>query len=251
MAYVRLRDLEMFYEDAGAGDPVLFLHSSFTRGVMAFSAQIPIFPLKYRCLLPDMRGHGMTKAPGLEWSVPELAEDMIVFLTALGIDKSHLIGYSLGGDVALYAVTKRPDLFKSLVTIGTSGMVTEETKRQAALYEPPSLEQRNEFGFIRALEENHRVAHSGNWRRFAEVSTANWRLYPAIPDGVLAAIAPPCLFIAGENDPFVTEAQLLRLGQIIPRARTLRIPGCGHRPHMPGNEPDLVNEAILAFLAGH
>ncbi len=51
MPYVKTRDLEMYYEKMGVGDPVIFLHSHYSRGILAFSSQLLDFQQKYsrRC----------------------------------------------------------------------------------------------------------------------------------------------------------------------------------------------------------
>ena len=56
MPYIKLNDLNMFYEEFGKGETVLFLHSHFSRGLLAFSGQILPFAGHYRCLYPDFRG---------------------------------------------------------------------------------------------------------------------------------------------------------------------------------------------------
>ncbi len=50
MPYIKLNDLNMFYEEFGKGETVLFLHSHFSRGLLAFSGQILPFAGHYRCL---------------------------------------------------------------------------------------------------------------------------------------------------------------------------------------------------------
>ena len=56
MPYVSLKDLKLYYEELGRGETVLFLHSHFSRGILAFGAQIQPFQGKYRCIIPDFRG---------------------------------------------------------------------------------------------------------------------------------------------------------------------------------------------------
>ena len=67
MPYMNFKDLNMYYEDMGCGEPILFLHSHFSRSLLAFGAQIQPFQGEYRCLFPDFRGHGRTKCESLEW----------------------------------------------------------------------------------------------------------------------------------------------------------------------------------------
>lgn len=80
MPYVQLNNLEMYYEQIGVGDPVLFLHSGFSRGILAFASQILDFQNKYKCYFPDFRGHGRTRSQNLEWSTPQHSEDIITFM---------------------------------------------------------------------------------------------------------------------------------------------------------------------------
>ena len=96
MPYAQVNDVNIYYEEFGRGETVLFLHSHFSRGLLAFSGQIIPFSGKYRCLFPDFRGHGRTKCEDLTWSSLKIADDMAVFLDTLGIEKAHLIGYSCG-----------------------------------------------------------------------------------------------------------------------------------------------------------
>ena len=76
MPYVKMNDLDLYYEEFGRGDALLFLHSHFSRGLLAFSAQILPFSGNYRCLFPDFRGHGRTKCGSLEWNSRMIADDM-------------------------------------------------------------------------------------------------------------------------------------------------------------------------------
>lgn len=92
MPYIPCNNIEMYYEQMGVGDPVLFLHSGFSRGILAFASQILDFQNKYSCYFPDFRGHGRTRSQSLEWSTPLHAEDMIAFMDRLELPKAHLIG---------------------------------------------------------------------------------------------------------------------------------------------------------------
>ena len=68
MPYTELNGLNLYYEEFGRGETVLFLHSHFSRGLLAFSGQILPFSGHYRCLFPDFRGHGRTTCDDLTWN---------------------------------------------------------------------------------------------------------------------------------------------------------------------------------------
>jgi pimeloyl-ACP methyl ester carboxylesterase len=91
-AYIQVKDLEMFYEKMGVGDPVIFLHSGYSRGILAFASQILDFQNKYTCYFPDFRGHGRTKCESLEWNSPQIADDLLEYMNRLSVKKAHLIG---------------------------------------------------------------------------------------------------------------------------------------------------------------
>ena len=57
MPYIDLGELQLFYEEIGYGEPVLFLHSGYSRGILAFSGQLqPFYAAGYRCFYPDLQG---------------------------------------------------------------------------------------------------------------------------------------------------------------------------------------------------
>jgi pimeloyl-ACP methyl ester carboxylesterase len=77
MPIVQLNHLELFYEKMGVGEPVIFLHSGYSRGILAFASQILDFQRNYTCFLPDFRGHGRTRCESLEWSTPQITDDIV------------------------------------------------------------------------------------------------------------------------------------------------------------------------------
>ncbi|ULQ60497.1 alpha/beta hydrolase [Brucepastera parasyntrophica] len=108
MPYIKINDLNMFYEDIGIGEPIIFIHGSLSRGITAFASQIQAFQFSNRCLYPDLRGHGNTSGGEYRWTSPQLAEDIILFMDRLNIPRAHLVGHSMGGDIAMYCAILEP-----------------------------------------------------------------------------------------------------------------------------------------------
>lgn len=246
MPYQPVPGVDIFYEDIGAGAPVLFLHSGYSRGIVAFCGQIQPFFHRYRCLLPDFRGHGRSRGGAEDWDTPRLAEDMAAFLDALHIPAAHLIGYSLGGGVALHMAAAYPQRVRSLVTIGTSGVADPAG---ADAYEPEALLANGEAALIARMQAMHAEANGENWQRFMRLSARDWRAYPSLKPADWARLTMPMLLIAGEADTFATPARLAALQGRCPQAEVLIVPGAGHRPHMPSEQVQAVNARMLAFLA--
>ncbi|PYI53187.1 alpha/beta hydrolase [Paenibacillus flagellatus] len=229
----------------GVGDPVLFLHSGFSRGILAFASQILDFQNKYACYFPDFRGHGRTRSESLEWSTPQHAEDMIAFMDRLRLPKAHLIGYGMGGGVALHCAVNHPERIASITSIGQSGFVASMESEQ---FEPEWLLEHGAHDFIERMKDRHFEAHRGDWQSFLRQKVKDWRTYPQLRDEQLRGLRRPTLFIAGQHDPYAPEEDLKRVTSLIPDSRYVIVPGCSHRPHMIRENPVFVNDTILQFL---
>lgn len=245
MPYCQVKDCRIFYEDMGIGDTILFLHSGYSRGIIAFSGQIQPFFNQYRLLLPDFRGHGRTTAVNRDWDTAIIAEDMAGFIQNMGLKKVHLIGYSLGGGVALHLAAKHPELVKSIITIGCGGVADGAGSED---YEPEALLQRNETAFIEKIRVQNMEATGGDWKHHMEQSVRDWRMYPCLSEEDWEKLRMPMFLIGGEYDTFARSDRLLAMQKKCPQAEIWVVPGTGHRPHMPTENVKEVNNRILNFL---
>lgn len=246
MPYQRINDLNLYYEEVGSGEPILFLHSGYSRGILAFSGQIqPFYSAGYRCILPDFRGHGRTQCEDLTWDSRRIAEDMILFLDELGIDKANLVGYSTGGGVAYYMASKYPNRIKSLISIGNGGVIDSEGVED---FEPEAILARNDIDFIEKMKALHFEAYRGNWQEYFRQEASDWRCHPNLQDEEWKNIAMPMLLIAGEDDSFATKERLESIKEKCPQAEIYIVTGCGHRPHFPGERVKEVNNRMFEFL---
>ncbi len=245
MPYLTVKDCSIYYEDIGLGEPILFLHSGYSRAIIAFSGQIQPFFHAYRCLLPDFRGHGRTISESKEWDTLIIAKDMASFLKALGIEKVHLIGYSLGGGVALHLAAIHPDIVKSIITIGCGGICDPSG---SADFEPEALVCNHQDTFIERIKSIHADAHGGDWQHHMRMSIRDWRMYPQLNDADWSILTMPMLCIGGEHDAYASPQRLRDMQKKCPQAEVWCVPGAGHRPHMPTDQAKEVNERMLSFL---
>ena len=245
MPYLQCKNMDLYYERMGFGSPIIFLHSGFSRGILAFSSQMLDFQRKYNCYFPDFRGHGRTKSDSLKWSTPQHADDIISLMDHLQIPKAHLIGYGMGGGVALYCAVNQPQRVLTLTSIGQSGFVASMGSEE---FEPEWLIRNKKEDFIKSMQERHLDAHQGNWQEFLRQKIMDWRTYPRLTNEQFKSISCPTLFVAGEYDEFAPEEELKRVTSLIPNSRYVVVPGGSHRPHMSRENPVFVNDTILQFL---
>ncbi|OPJ55109.1 alpha/beta fold hydrolase [Clostridium oryzae] len=245
MPYMKLNDLNLYYEEFGTGEPILFLHSAYSRGILAFSGQIQPFYTKYHCFYPDFRGHGRTICNSLDWDSQKICDDMINFLKALNISKVHLIGYSTGGGIGFYLASQYPEVVKSLTVIGNGGVIDDAGSDE---FEPEELLKNNKIDFIDKAKSLHYDAHRGNWKYYCMQEVNDWRKHPNLSDKDWNKIKMPLLLIAGEMDHYATSERLMNIKKVCNQAEIMVVKGSGHRPHMPMENAKEVNQRIFRFL---
>ena len=243
MPYAKLNDLNLFYEEFGRGTPVLFLHSHFSRGLLAFSGQILCFAGRYRCLYPDFRGHGRTTCENLTWNSRMIADDMAAFLDAMEIPSAHLVGYSCGAYVGCYMAAKYPGKVKSLVTIGGAAYPRPQGAED---FLPEKLIEQHETDFIEDMKARHQQAHRGDWQTYLRMTVDDWKSHPSLTKKEWASIQCSALFINGEHDTLGTCTELQ---EKVPSAKIYEVKGGGHRPHFIGEQVQEVNALIADFLS--
>ncbi len=104
-------------QDSEAGEPVLFLHFGNACAAV-WDLVIPHFVDRYRVLRLDLRGHGRSDQPPDGYAIENLARDVVGVLDALGIDQTHIVGSSMGAEVAASLAAQWPDRVRTLVLEG-------------------------------------------------------------------------------------------------------------------------------------
>jgi 2-succinyl-6-hydroxy-2,4-cyclohexadiene-1-carboxylate synthase len=139
----RLNGLDFTIEVEGDGPPLLLLHG-FTGSVRAWDHIRPAIFEVATVIAVDLIGHGRTASPRdprrytLDWAV----KDMSTLLEALAIDRVDLLGYSMGGRVALEFAVREPHLLRSLILESASPGIEEAAERQSRIDADEQLAQR-------------------------------------------------------------------------------------------------------------
>jgi pimeloyl-ACP methyl ester carboxylesterase len=115
MPKVLVNGSEHYYEQTGAGLPLVFIHGAFVNSRI-WDPQWAHFSSEYRLLRYDLRGHGRTGASSLDrYTMSTYAQDLLSLLDALEIDSAVIIGLSWGGGIAQAFAVSYPDRLKGLV----------------------------------------------------------------------------------------------------------------------------------------
>lgn len=114
--------------DLGAGPAVLFIHGWSLSGEVWDRQLRVVAEAGYRVVAIDQRGHGGSDAPLTGYDVTDLTGDAIGVLDALGIDSAIIVGWSLGGMVALRAAHDFPSRVDSVVMVASNGVAASRTE---------------------------------------------------------------------------------------------------------------------------
>jgi pimeloyl-ACP methyl ester carboxylesterase len=115
--YAPVNGLKLYYEVHGSGDPVVLLHGSFMTITNNWPGWIGELSKTRKVIALEMQGHGRTADIEREFSYDNLADDVAALLDHLKIPRADLIGYSLGGGVAMQCAIRHPDKVRKVVSI--------------------------------------------------------------------------------------------------------------------------------------
>src|SRR5215470_12711095 len=113
MPKVHVNDITMNYEQQGEGPPLLLIpYLAADNACYAF--QVADYAKQFTCISIDPRGAGESDKPAGAWSTQLFADDAAAFIAALGVDRVHVAGLSLGAAVGMWLAAKHPQRVKSL-----------------------------------------------------------------------------------------------------------------------------------------
>ncbi len=114
--YARVNGLELYYEIHGTGEPLVLLHGGYGSTEM-FSPIMGMLSERRRVIAVDLQGHGRTAITDRPMRYDTLADDIAELVKQLGYERVDLMGYSLGGLVALRTAIRHPEVVNRLVVV--------------------------------------------------------------------------------------------------------------------------------------
>jgi len=112
--YAQVNGINLYYETHGGGRPLILLHGGLGSGEM-FGPILPTLAERHQVIAVDLQGHGRTADIDRPIDIRLMADDIAALIDHLGLDKPDLVGYSLGGGVALQTAVKYPAKVRRLV----------------------------------------------------------------------------------------------------------------------------------------
>jgi len=252
-----LSDVELHYEVKGQGEPLVLLHG-LGSSCRDWEFQVDALGARFQLIIPDQRGFGQSSKPPGPYTVSQYADDLLALLDHLGIQKTHLLGYSMGGAAAFQFAVDHPERLRRLIIANSTpdfsldhwrkrlelrvrqtvirmlGVPTLAQLIAKRLFPDPGQEE------LRAMTIERYGANVKHAYLAALDGLAGWSVADRIEHLTL-----PTLVLAAEHD-YTPLAEKEAYVAKMPDARLVEIKGSRHGTPM--DQPDLFNELVLSFL---
>ena len=258
----------IYYEETGAGTPILFIHE-FAGDHRSWDDQMRHFGRGWRCITWGARGYPPSDCPadaklyGQEF----FNRDAIAVLDAAKVEKAHIVGLSMGGYTALMLAAKHPERVLSCTAAGAGSGALKATRQQFIDASRTSAAEFDRTGKIDAegiglgptrvqlqvkdpIAWRRAVAHQAEHpadaaaRTLRTVQSGRASLYDL--EGELKGTMAPVLLLVGDEDEPCLDVNLW-MKRLMPTARLGLLPGSGHAINL--EEPALFNQLIERFIA--
>ena len=263
---VQANGQQLYYEVHGDGPPLLLVMGIGYDSSLWTLAQVPALSTQFRVVLVDNRDAGRSSRARHPYRIADMADDLAGLLDALGIQRSHLLGLSMGGMIAQEFALRHADRLDRLVLTGTGAAPARSAVDAIQIWRWIKAndatgkvfgEQQFVSLFSTAFLRNHQAVLDT-----AELLASN--PYPMSPEAYgrqadayvhfdaldrLGAITAPTLVVVGEQDLLTPPWVARELADAIPGARFEVIVGAGSSHVAPIERPDEFNRLVSNFLA--
>jgi len=243
-AYAQVNGQEIYYEVHGSGRPLVLLHGGMLTIGLSFDDLLPDLAKARRVVAIELQGHGHTADIEREFTIGNLAGDVVGVLDHLGIDEADLFGYSLGGLVSLQTAMRYPERVGRVVAASvhyrSDGYYPEIFEMSADSRRLPTAAEFKEMQTAHAAVAPFPEQFEAFMAKVAPLPTTHeWS------EAELGSVRAPVLLIIGDTD-FMRIEHAARMAELIPDSRLAVLPETTHMQVVRRGE--LVLPMIARFL---
>jgi pimeloyl-ACP methyl ester carboxylesterase len=206
-------DARIAYRELGSGPVLILLHGN-SESKDIFSAYQGIHFQDFRTIAVDSRGHGETSSNDAKYSIAQYSDDVIGLCRAKGIPQAYVVGYSDGGNIALFLAKKAPELFPKLVAISPNYLASGTTDGALRFFQTAAK-------ILRILEKLGLPTRKAILRFDLMLNDIG------ITDAELGSIRTSLRILYAEKD-LIKEEHIQDMGRLIPGASLRKIMRCNH-----------------------
>ena len=246
--YATIGGLRMYYEVHGEGQPLVLLHGGLMTIDLSFGAVLPELAASRQVIATELQGHGRTADIDRDLELGALAGDVAALLDHLGIERADVLGFSLGGGVALQLALDHPGRVNRLILASVStapdGMheeITDPARHATSTRMPTAADfQQMQDAYARLAPD---PGHFGAFAAKASQAVGSLKGWTATE---LGGITAPTLLVFGDHD-FIRLEHAVEMHGLIPGAQLAVLPGATHMAVM--RRADLIVPLVRDFLS--
>ena len=251
MPYITINDANIYYEaygDSSSQTPIVLIHGSTIDSHTDWDSLIPGLAQHYRVFAPDCRGHGKSNNPYMSYSFKEMADDVAVFIRAMGFGKAHIIGHSNGGNVALVTAAEHPEVTQTCIAQAANAYVTRYLiEREPKVFEPERVARERPDWRDEMIQLHGAVNGQEYWKNLLWLTMKEIISEPNYSPADLARVKVPMLVIMGAEDKVnAPDEHAQYIASNVPNAELWIPEKTGHNVHHERKEAWL--EKVLDFL---
>lgn len=273
--WIEIQGTRIHYLQAGdTGPGIILLHGGGSDSAsLSWTVSIPGLAECFRVFAPDLPGYGASGQPEVPYTIEYFTRFLADFAAALQLDRFHLIGLSMGGQIALNYALRAPDRLERLVLVSTAGIglrprwaiLAKTLNRAPRLYEimrrmgtatPERLRlgmrnivydpQQMSRAFLEEIRTAVRAPGAGRAWRFYLQNELTWTGFRTDLLGRLKEIRCPTLIVHGLHDRMIPVHRARAAHERIPASELRILEHCGHWPQR--EQPEVFNQVVLEFL---
>lgn len=266
--YVKVSDLNIRYAVRGEGEPLILIHG-FSEFLETWDFNFRVLSNQYQVYAMDLPGHGLSDKPYLEYNISFFTDFIIEFMDTFGIDKTHILGHSFGGAIAINIAVNFPDKVDKLVLESCFGLSNDisllhrlcsmpsvggidDGEQGSALEHRARMEFHNQDSIANEIAGmSYRFMQMAETKRVMLNIMHNWIGPGGLKPEVvmldkLSHVRAPTMLIHCNQDKIHPVELSRKASQLIAGSRLKIFNECGHCPHI--EKAREFNDTILAYL---
>jgi len=250
MKKIQINDIELAYIRQGNGTPLVLLHG-FPLDHHVWDEIVPLLEDTFDLIIPDLRGFGSSTTIDTPYTMDDFASDINGLLNNLGIEKTAIVGHSMGGYVALAFARLYPKRMSGLGLVASQVLADPPDRKEARYKSAAEVAEKGVGGVVdtmapkftsdqrlqefsrKIMERQQPAAYIGALKAMAERQDAT---------PLLASMHYPVVLVHGDADMLIPVERAHEVKNAIPSAHFAEISGVGHLPMLESAE--LTAEAL-------
>ena len=244
METINVNGIRLAYERRGTGSPLVLLHG-YPLDHHLWDEVVPLLQDTFDLIVPDLRGFGESSTVDSFYTMEDIASEIAALLDHLEIEKTAMVGHSMGGYVALAFARLYPERLTGLGLVSTQVLADAPDRRDGRYKSAAEVADKGIASVVAAMTS--KFTSDARLQEFARQSME--RQQPAAYIGALKAMAErvdstpllssltvPVVIVHGDADSLIPIDRAREVKVALPNAHLVEIGGAGHMPMMEAKE---------------